>query len=113
MEIFVFIGRLFELFVGIVRNMLAVVLFCVCVYLLGLALLVVIELAKRRYRRYKMETRIIRQAKAMGVWNTNAGGLALELYAKEHGLKRLAGESDAHLRQRIKEAAENGDPCYG
>lgn len=68
---------------------------------------------KRWYRRHKMDARIIQQAKAAGVWNTNAGGRALELYAKECGVKKFAGESDAHLRYRIKEAAENGGPSHG
>lgn len=61
---------------------------------------------KRWYRRRKVDARIIRQAKAAGVWNTNAGGRALELYAKEYGVKRYPGESDPHLRARIKEMAE-------
>lgn len=61
---------------------------------------------KRWNRRRKVDARIIRQAKAAGVWNTNAGGRALELYAKEYGIKRYPGESDPHLRARIKESAE-------
>ena len=61
---------------------------------------------KRWYRRRKLDARIIQQAKAAGVWNTNAGGRALELYAKECGVKKFDGESDAHLRARIKEQVE-------
>lgn len=74
----------------------------------GLALAVVkmITELKRWNRRRKADARIIRQAKAAGVWNTKAGGRALELYAKECGVKKFPGETDAHLRQRIKEAAE-------
>lgn len=62
--------------------------------------------AKHWYRRQKTDARIIQQAKAAGVWNTNAGGRALELYAKERGVKKFPGESDAHLRVRILEQAE-------
>ena len=69
--------------------------------------------AKRWYRRQKVDARIIRQAKAAGVWNTNAGGRALELYAKECGVQKFAGESDAHLRARIKEATESGGTGRG
>lgn len=65
-----------------------------------------IEQLKLWYRRIKLDARIIQQAKAAGVWNTNAGGRALELYAKECGVKKYAGESDAHLRHRIMEQVE-------
>ena len=70
------------------------------------ALVYLIAKVKRWHRRRKTDARIIRQAKAAGVWNTNAGGRALELYAKECGVKKFAGESDAHLRQRIKAGTE-------
>lgn len=68
---------------------------------------------KRWHRRRKNDARIIRQAKAVGVWNTNAGGRALELYAKECGVNRYPGETDAHLRQRIKAEAERGGGGHG
>lgn len=58
---------------------------------------------KRWYRRRKVDRRIIRQAKAAGVWNkrpTPLGGRALELKAWEYGLERLPGETDAELRRR-------------
>ena len=61
------------------------------------------------YRRRKLDKRIIKQAKTAGVWNTNAGGRALELYAKKCGVKKYEGESDAHLRARIKAALEKFD----
>lgn len=68
---------------------------------------------QQRYRRRKADARIILQAKAVGVWNTNAGGRALELYAKERGVKKYPGETDAHLRARIKEAAERRGGGHG
>ena len=68
---------------------------------------------KKCYRRRKNDARIIRQAKAMDMWNTKAGGRALELYAKEWGLKRYPGETDRHLRCRITEAIENGSARNG
>lgn len=37
--------------------------------------------------------------------DTGAGGRALELLAKEHGIQREAGETDRQLRGRIMEAA--------
>lgn len=76
-------------------------------------LLTISDKLKRWYRRQKVDARIIRQAKALDVWNTNAGGRALELYAKERGVKKFAGESDAHLRQRIKAEAERRGGGHG
>ena len=54
----------------------------------------------------KLDRRIIKQAKAMGVWDwpQALGGRALELYAKEkRGIKREPGETDAELRRRCME----------
>lgn len=53
------------------------------------------------YRRFKRDRRIIRQAKAAGVWGKPQllGGRALELYAKKkHGIKRKPGQTDRSLR---------------
>lgn len=66
---------------------------------------------KRWHRRRKVERRIIRQAKAAGVWNkrpTSLGGRALELKAWEQfKIRRLPGETDAELRRRCMAKADN------
>lgn len=57
-------------------------------------------------RRRKLDRRIIKQAKAVGVWDEPKalGGRALELYAKKkHGIEREPGETDASLRRRCME----------
>lgn len=70
------------------------------------ALVILIAHIKRRHRRKVTDRRIIRQAKAIGAWTPQAaGGRALELLAKEHGIQREAGETDRQLRGRIMEAA--------
>lgn len=61
---------------------------------------------RNRNRLRKLDRRIIKQAKAVGVWDEPKalGGRALELYAKEkHGIKREPGETDASLRRRCME----------
>lgn len=60
---------------------------------------------RRWIRRRKIDRRIIRQAKALGIWGEPKalGGRALELYAKKIGLKREPGEIDAELRRRCME----------
>lgn len=58
---------------------------------------------KRWHRRRKVDRRIVRQAKAAGVWDKPQalGGRALSIYAWEHyGLVRKAGETDKELRGR-------------
>lgn len=65
---------------------------------------------KRWYRRRKVDRRIIRQAKAAGVWERPRalGGRALELKAwKDFKITRRYAESDAALRRRCMNAAEN------
>lgn len=66
---------------------------------------------KRWYRRRKVDRRIIRQAKAAGVWNkrpTPLGGRALELKAwEDFKIRRLPGETDAELRRRCMAKADN------
>lgn len=56
-------------------------------------------------RRRKIDRRIIKQAKALGIWDKPEalGGRALELYAKKIGLKREPRETDASLRRRCME----------
>ena len=65
---------------------------------------------KRWYRRKKVDRRIIRQAKAAGVWNkrpTPLGGRALELKAwEDFKIRRLPGETDAELRRRCMAKAD-------
>ena len=74
------------------------------------ALVILIAHIKRRHRRKVTDRRIIRQAKAIGAWTPQAaGGRALELLAKEHGIQREAGETDRQLRGRIMEAAGNAE----
>lgn len=71
------------------------------------AILIVAANAKRWNRRRKVDRRIIRQAKAAGIWTPEAaGGRALELLAKEYGLHREPGETDKDLRIRIKGVKE-------
>lgn len=70
------------------------------------ALIILIAHIKRKHRRKVADRRIIRQAKAIGAWTPQAaGGRALELLAKEYGIRREAGEPDRKLRSRIMEAA--------
>lgn len=61
--------------------------------------------------RRKVDRRIIRQAKAAGVWNkrpTPLGGRALELKAwEDFKIRRLPGETDAELRRRCMAKADN------
>lgn len=55
-------------------------------------------------RRWKRDRRIIRQAKALGVWDKplRLGGRALELKAwKLRRMKRQPGETDQQLRYRL------------
>lgn len=77
---------------------------------IGAIVLLLAAHIKKKYRRNKIDRRIIRQAKAAGVWDkypTLLGGRALELIAKKHGLSRREGETDAQLRTRITEVVEN------
>lgn len=65
---------------------------------------------KRWKRSRKNDRRIIRQAKAAGVWDKPQvlGGKALELKAwKDFKIKRKPGETDASLRRRCMNAADN------
>ena len=64
---------------------------------------------KRWHRRRKADRRIIREAKAMGIWDRPhvLGGRALELKAwEDFKIRRLPNESDVLLRYRYKKAAE-------
>lgn len=74
--------------------------------LAALAAFIVCQLAKlkRWIRRRRADRRVIRQAKALGVWDkqpTVLGGRALELRAwKDFRIKREPGETDKDLRVR-------------
>ena len=70
------------------------------------ALIILIAHIKRKHRHEVVQRRIIQQTKAIGAWTPQAaGGRALELLAKEYGIRREAGETDRQLRGRIMEAA--------
>lgn len=63
-----------------------------------------INITRESRRKRKVNRRIIRQAKAAGVWGDieKMGGKALELYAwKVWLIYREEGETDEHLRLRI------------
>lgn len=97
------------LFVGVGVLIIALLLLISAALALVLALL---SRIKRRIHKRRVEHRIIRQAKAAGVWNKKPivlGGRALELRAKKaFKLKRLPGETDAQLRRRCAEPIEGG-----
>jgi len=61
---------------------------------------------KHEIRVRKVTRRIIRKAKAAGVWGKPQclRGKALELKAKEFNLTRMLGETDVGLRRRIRAA---------
>lgn len=81
--------------------------FLLMLIICGVAVLIILtDHIKRKHRRKVADRRIIRQAKAIGEWTPQAaGGRALELLAKEYGIRREAGETDRQLRSRIMEAA--------
>ena len=112
MEVLVFIKHAGELALCFVRGAFISTLLCAAVVLLVQTITGVIHLVRKIQRRRKLDARIIRQAKAAGVWNTSAGGRALELYARECGVKKYAGETDAHLRIRIRQSVEYADGCH-
>lgn len=63
-----------------------------------------INITRESRRKRKVNSRIIKQAKAAGVWGDieKMGGKALELYAwKVWLICREEGETDEHLRLRI------------
>lgn len=74
-------------------------------YFVVLVLLwVFMEVIPEWHRKLKVNRRIVRQAKAAGVWGNldTLGGQALTLYAWKHwAIDREEGETDAQLRRRI------------
>lgn len=94
--------------IGVVLGLFWLLLVLMCLICGVAALIILIAHIKRKHRRKVADRRIIRQAKAIGAWTPQAaGGRALELLAKEYGIRREAGETDRQLRGRIMEAAGN------
>lgn len=94
--------------IGVVLGLFWLPLVLMCLICGVAALVILIAHIKRRHRRKVTDRRIIRQAKAIGAWTPQAtGGRALELLAKEYGIKREEGETDRQLRGRIMSAAES------
>ena len=94
--------------IGVVLGLFWLPLVLMCLICGVAALIILIAHIKRRHRRKVTDRRIIRQAKAIGAWTPQAtGGRALELLAKEYGIKREEGETDRQLRGRIMAAAES------
>lgn len=91
--------------IGVVLGLFWLPLVLMCLICGVAALVILIAHIKRRHRRKVTDRRIIRQAKAIGAWTPQAtGGRALELLAKEYGIKREEGETDRQLRGRIMAA---------
>ena len=80
-------------------------LISIFVYFIVFALFyMLVEVIPEWHRKLKVNRRIIRQAKAAGVWGNldTLGGQALTLYAWKHwAIDREEGETDAQLRHRI------------
>lgn len=94
--------------IGVVLGLFWLPLVLMCLICGVAALVILIAHIKRRHRRKVTDRRIIRQAKAIGARTPQAtGGRALELLAKEYGIKREEGETDRQLRGRIMAAAES------
>lgn len=94
--------------IGVVLGLFWLPLVLMCLICGVAALVILIAHIKRRHRRKVTDRRIIRQAKAIGAWTPQVtGGRALELLAKEYGIKREEGETDRQLRGRIMAAAES------
>lgn len=75
-----------------------------CVFILIALFYFCMEVLPEWKRKREVNRRIIRQAKAAGVWGDieKMGGKALELYARKvWGIYREVDETDAHLRFRI------------
>ena len=91
---------------SIIKILIATVLVGVCFKVAVLTCFATIK----RIRKNRRDRRIIRQAKAVGVWEKPRclGGRALELKAwEEFRIKRKPGETDRELRRRCMNAADN------
>ena len=99
--------------ISIINMLIVFVVLGVCLALVeliayGVKVLVLGIFSKLRKR--KRDHRIIRQAKAAGLWDDphRIGGRALELRAwQQYRIKRKPGETDACLRLRMWNAIEN------
>ena len=82
-----------------------------CVYGMWLIAEDIYGRINRRYHRRKVDARIIKQAKELGVWDCVPivlRGRALDLKArKDFKIKREPGETDAELRRRCMAVADN------
>lgn len=67
-----------------------------------------VPVLKKKYRRRKIDRRIRRQVKALGLSDAVniLGGRALEMKAEEYGIVRGVGETDQELRRRLLSSAE-------
>lgn len=91
--------------IGVVLGLFWLPLVLMCLICGVAALIILIAHIKRKHCRKVADRRIIRQAKAIGAWTPQAaGGRALELLAKEYGIKREEGETDRQLREWIMQA---------
>ena len=85
--------------------------FILSVYGVVMMVIDIIEKILRWRRRRKVDARIIAQAKAAELWDRKPivlGGRSLELKAwQDFKIKREPGETDAQLRRRCMDAAEN------
>lgn len=99
--------------ISISKALLVIVVCGVClagVELVAYSVKVLVLGVFSKFRKCKRDRRIIRQAKAAGVWDDPhiIGGRALELKAwQQYRLKRRPGETDACLRLRMWNAAKN------
>lgn len=99
--------------ISISRLLLVIVVLGVClagVELVAYSVKVLVLGGVSKLRKRKRDRRIIRQTKATGVWDKPEvlGGRALELKAwQDFKIKRKPGETDACLRIRCMNAADN------
>lgn len=80
---------------------------CALIALAAVIMHIIAKLRRRRRLR-KVRRRIMKQAKAAGAWNVEiAGGKALDAFAVVYSMERQPGETDAEMRQRLREAIES------
>ena len=96
---------------GVISRISQIVCLLMCVYGMWLIAEDIYGRINRRYHRRKVDARIIKQAKELGVWDyvpIVLRGRALELKAwEDFNIKREPGETDAQLRRRCMAAADN------
>ena len=87
-----------------------------CVFLILALFYFIVEVLPEWNRQRKVKRRIVRQAKAAGVWGKPEalGGRALDIYAFEFcGLNRKPGETDKELRNRCRQSGFPTQPIKG